>query len=59
RLSKLHSEFLANRMSITQHLRLMSEVVSLYACDVLLLTGRPSRFPGIQALFRHQQPLPI
>ncbi|NAT76033.1 virulence factor SrfB [Dickeya dadantii] len=59
RLGKLHSEFLANRMSITQHLRLMSEVVSLYACDVLLLTGRPSRFPGIQALFRHLQPLPI
>ncbi|RNM03831.1 virulence factor SrfB [Dickeya undicola] len=59
RLAKLHSEFLANRMSITQHLRLMSEVVSLYACDVLLLTGRPSRFPGIQALFRHLQPLPI
>ncbi|MFP1738079.1 virulence factor SrfB [Lonsdalea quercina] len=59
RLSKLHAEFLSNRMSITQHLRLMSEVVSLYACDVLLLTGRPSRFPGIQALFRHLQPLPI
>ncbi|WP_192456962.1 virulence factor SrfB [Musicola keenii] len=59
RLSKLHGEFLSNRMNITQHLRLMSEVVSLYACDVLLLTGRPSRFPGIQALFRHLQPLPI
>ncbi|WJY17007.1 virulence factor SrfB [Pectobacteriaceae bacterium CE90] len=59
RLSKLHGEFLSNRMSITQHLRLMSEVVSLYSCDVLLLTGRPSRFPGIQALFRHLQPLPI
>lgn len=24
----------------------------------MLLTGRPSRFPGIQALFRHLQPLP-
>ncbi|MGM3172568.1 virulence factor SrfB [Dickeya lacustris] len=59
RLSKLHGEFLSNRMNITQHLRLMSEVVSLYACDILLLTGRPSRFPGIQALFRHLQPLPI
>ncbi len=45
-------------MSITQNLRALSEVVSLYACDVLLLTGRPSRFPGIQALFRHLQPLP-
>ncbi|MCG8156621.1 virulence factor SrfB [Brenneria goodwinii] len=59
RLSKLHGEFLSNRMNITQNLRLMSEVVSLYSCDVLLLTGRPSRFPGIQALFRHLQPLPI
>lgn len=59
KLSKLHGEFLSNRMSITQNLRLMSEVVSLYSCDILLLTGRPSRFPGIQALFRHLQPLPI
>ncbi|MCL2900300.1 virulence factor SrfB [Brenneria tiliae] len=59
KLSKLHGEFLSNRMGITQNLRLMSEVVSLYSCDVLLLTGRPSRFPGIQALFRHLQPLPI
>lgn len=59
KLSKLHGEFLSNKMNITQNLRLMSEVVSLYSCDVLLLTGRPSRFPGIQALFRHLQPLPI
>ncbi|CNH54294.1 virulence factor SrfB [Yersinia pekkanenii] len=58
KLSKLHGEFLSNRMSITQNLRSLSEVVSLYACDVLLLTGRPARFPGIQALFRHLQPLP-
>src|SRR5476649_1149301 len=59
KLSKLHSEFLSNRMSITQNLRSLCEVVSLHDCDVLLLTGRPSRFPGIQALFRHLQPLPI
>ncbi|CNG04064.1 virulence factor SrfB [Yersinia frederiksenii] len=58
RLSQLHGEFLSNRMSITQNLRSLAEVVSLYSCDVLLLTGRPSRFPGIQALFRHLQPLP-
>lgn len=58
KLSQLHGEFLSNRMRITQNLRSLSEVVSLYACDVLLLTGRPSRFPGIQALFRHLQPLP-
>ncbi|KAA0262954.1 virulence factor SrfB [Hafnia alvei] len=59
KLSKLHAEFLSPRMRITQHLRSLCEVVALYSCDVLLLTGRPSRFPGIQALFRHLQPLPI
>ncbi|MBG6241643.1 MAG: virulence factor SrfB [Candidatus Symbiopectobacterium sp. Dall1.0] len=59
RLSKLHGEFLSNRISITQNLRSLCEVVALYDCDVLLLTGRPSRFPGIQALFRYLQPLPI
>jgi len=58
-MSKLHAEFLATGMSITRALRSLAEVVALYACDVLLLTGRPSRFPGIQALFRHLQPLPI
>ncbi|WP_426818153.1 virulence factor SrfB [Winslowiella sp. 2C04] len=57
-LNKLHGEFLSHRLSIVQTLRSMAEVVSLYSCDVLLLTGRPSRFPGIQALFRHLQPLP-
>ncbi|MEQ4531756.1 MAG: virulence factor SrfB, partial [Mixta sp.] len=57
-LSKLHSEFLSHRMAIVPALRSMAEVVSLYSCDVLLLTGRPSRFPGVQALFRHLQPLP-
>lgn len=59
RLTQLHAEFLSDRMNITQHLRSLCEVVSLYDCDVLLLTGRPARFPGIQALFRHLQPLPI
>lgn len=57
-LSQLHGEFLSHRMAIVPALRSMAEVVSLYSCDVLLLTGRPSRFPGVQALFRHLQPLP-
>ncbi|MGL9735621.1 MAG: virulence factor SrfB [Symbiopectobacterium sp.] len=47
RLSKLHGEFLSNRISITQNLRSLCEVVALYDCDVLLLTGRPSHFPSI------------
>ncbi len=58
-LSQLHSEFLSSRMKITHSLRALAEVVSVYDCDILLLTGRPSRFPGIQALFRHLQPLPV
>ncbi|MDO6406072.1 virulence factor SrfB [Pantoea phytobeneficialis] len=57
-LAQLHGEFLQHRMAIIPALRAMCEVVSLYQCDVLLLTGRPSRFPGIQALVRHLQPLP-
>ncbi|SFM98351.1 hypothetical protein SAMN05216516_101656 [Izhakiella capsodis] len=59
RLSKLHAEFVSPRMKITRSLRALAEVVAVYDCDILLLTGRPSRFPGIQALFRHLQPLPV
>jgi hypothetical protein len=59
RLSQLHAEFLAPRMALTRNLRLLTEVIALHNCDVLLLTGRPSRFPGIQALFRQLQPVPI
>ncbi len=59
RLSQLHDDFLAPRMAITRNLRLLTEVIALHHCDVLLLTGRPSRFPGIQALFRQLQPVPI
>ncbi|PKH26729.1 virulence factor SrfB [Enterobacterales bacterium CwR94] len=59
KLNQLHAEFLSPRMQITQSLRSLCEVVALYECDVLLLTGRPSCFPGIQALFRLMQPLPV
>jgi len=57
-LTKLHGEFLNNRMNITQSIRSLCEVLYHYSCDILLLTGRPSRLPGIQALFKHLQPLP-
>lgn len=59
RLSQLHADFLAPRIAITRNLRLLTEVIAMHNCDVLLLTGRPSRFPGIQALFRQLQPVPI
>lgn len=58
RLGALHSAFLSDRIGISHCLRLLCEVVALYTCDVLLLTGRPARFPGVQALLRHLQPLP-
>jgi hypothetical protein len=58
RLAALHAAFLSDRIGIGHCLRLLCEVVALYTCDVLLLTGRPARFPGIQALLRHLQPLP-
>ncbi|MFZ4833141.1 virulence factor SrfB [Rouxiella sp. Mn2063] len=57
-LSKLHADFLTNRINIVQSIRSLCEVLYHYSCDVLLLTGRPSRLPGIQALFKHLQPLP-
>ncbi|WP_075181810.1 virulence factor SrfB [Pantoea sp. 1.19] len=59
RLADLHALFLSPELRITQSLRALCEVVALYTCDVLLLTGRPACFPGIQALFRLMQPLPV
>lgn len=58
-LSQLHHDFLATDLSISRHLRLLAEVITLYDCDVLLITGRPSCLPGIQALFRQLQPVPV
>lgn len=36
----------------------LCEVLSYYHCDLLLLTGRPSQLPGIQAIIRRNLPLP-
>lgn len=57
-LAELHNAFLTGRMNITHSLKALSEVVYHYGCDVLLLTGRPSRLPGIVALFNQLQPVP-
>ncbi len=51
-LNQLHGLFLSDRMEICKTLRSLCEIVYLYDCDVLLVTGRPSRLPGIQALLR-------
>ena len=57
-LDALHRLFLSNEVNISKTLGAMCEVVYLYNCDVLLLSGRPSRLPGVQAVVRALLPLP-
>ncbi|WP_109399143.1 virulence factor SrfB [Proteus sp. TJ1640] len=57
--TQLHAEFISGeRINITRSLKALCEVLYYYSCDVLLLTGRPSRLPGIQALLKVLQPVP-
>lgn len=57
-LRRIHEAFIGDRMNIGKSIQALCEIVYSYPCDVLLLTGRPSRLPGIQALFRKLLPLP-
>lgn len=57
-LNRLHRFFLEDQLEICKAIQALCEIVYLYHCDVLLLSGRPSRLPGIQALFRALLALP-
>lgn len=57
-LGRLDRLFLEDKFEICKTIRSLCEVVYLYDCDVLLISGRPSRLPGIQAMFRALLPLP-
>lgn len=57
-LGLLHRLFIADKMEIGKPVRSLCEIVYLYDCDVLLLSGRPSCLPGVQALFRGLLALP-
>ncbi|MGO4999942.1 virulence factor SrfB [Oceanisphaera sp. W20_SRM_FM3] len=57
-LQQLHQDFLADKFNITKTLAALCEVVTFYPCDMLLLTGRPSRLPGVQAYIRQLLPVP-
>lgn len=57
-LERVHQLFMEERLEVTRALRSLCEIIHLYDCDVLLLTGRPSRLPGVQALIRALLPLP-
>lgn len=56
-LPTLHGMFLNNGVNIVKPLSALCEVIGHYPCDVLLLTGRPSRLPGVQAFIRQNLPL--
>jgi hypothetical protein len=57
-LADIHRLFMEERLEVTRALRSLCEIIYLYDCDVLLLTGRPSRLPGLQDLCRALLPLP-
>ncbi|MCB1789360.1 MAG: virulence factor SrfB [Gammaproteobacteria bacterium] len=57
-LGAIYNLFIGNKLEICGPLRALCEIVYMYDCDVLLLTGRPSRLPGVQSLFRALLPLP-
>jgi len=57
-LRRVHEAFIGERMNIAKPLKALCEVLNQYSADVLLLTGRPSRLPGVQALLRKFLPLP-
>ena len=46
------------RAEMARVLRSLAEIVHAYDCDILLLSGRPSRLPGIRALLMELLPLP-
>ena len=57
-LDKLHALFMNDRMEICKTIRSLCEIIYLYHPDVVMLTGRPSRLPGIKHLVRALMPAP-
>ncbi|MBB1200784.1 virulence factor SrfB [Enterobacteriaceae bacterium 89] len=55
----LHAAMLAGEFTIASPLHAVCEAISHYSCDVLLVTGRPGCLPGVQALIRYLQPVPV
>jgi hypothetical protein len=57
--TELQQAMLERRFAIAGPLHALCEAVSFYDCDVVLLTGRPISLPGVQALLRYLQPVPV
>ncbi|TNH03546.1 virulence factor SrfB [Testudinibacter sp. TR-2022] len=59
-LRLIHQRFIkGDYYDICKTFTALCEVINSYQCDVLLLTGRPSRLPGIQSFFKSRVPLPV
>lgn len=58
-LRQLHERFIRGEFNICKALQALAEVIYSYRPDVLLLTGRPSRLPGVVAYMRSLQSLPV
>ena len=58
-LAQIHGLFITEHYDICRTFKALCEIVNSYQCDVLLLTGRPSRLPGVQAYFKSRLPLPV
>ncbi|EKH3020352.1 virulence factor SrfB, partial [Salmonella enterica] len=57
--SQLQEALLAGQFTLTTPLHAVCKAISHYHCDILLVTGRPTCLPGVQALIRHLQPVPV
>ncbi|EBA3376768.1 hypothetical protein AKL83_23310, partial [Salmonella enterica] len=57
--SQLQEALLVGQFTLTTPLHAVCEAISHYHCDILLVTGRPTCLPGVQALIRHLQPVPV
>ena len=56
-LERIHADVISSDFDLHGALNSLSEIVAQYKCDVLLLTGRPSRLPAIPELLRSLMPL--
>lgn len=59
-LPHLHKSFVSGQyFDICPTLTALCEVVNAYNCDVLILTGRPVRLPGVISFIRSLVPIPV
>lgn len=57
--AQLQSDLLTDQFALSAPLHALCEAISCYCCDSLLISGRPACLPGVQALIRQLQPVPV